>query len=652
MRRLSLALVTWVVTLPSIGASVAVGQTPSVTPSATPSATLTPQQAIAVRRPGELQWSPDGSRLVFTIDEPASGSERRTHIWIYDAKDPGVRQFTNSLKTERRPRWSPDGTRLAFLSDRDGQSQVYLLNSAGGEAWALTKGKRSVQSFEWSPDGRSIAFLAPEAKTDDEEKKEKDKDDARVVDKEDKPAHLWVVDVASGESKRLIGAPWKFSECEWTPAGDRVIVVATDRPESDRLTERIFSVPIATPAMTEVLAPVGPFGDIRVSPDGASLAYVASRVDGPSPHDLFVASLADRRPRNVTAAAIDRPVQDYRWSKDGSVLVVTEDGFRDSVWTLDVTGKAARLPPPGMTVGAVALDSRGHAWFVGQQMQRVQEIYEWDLAGPPSAKTSINDGFAKVPLLTPEFVRYASFDGRSIEGALLVPGGGRPAAPMRTVILIHGGPTGAWRDTYETWGQLLAAHGFAVFYPNVRGSTGYGHDFMVLNRGDWGGGDFKDVMAGADWLVKERIADPQKLGIAGWSYGGYMASWAITQTNRFKAAVTGAGMSDLAMEFGTEDGPAYDEWFYGLPYEKPEGFRKSSPLTYITQAKTPTLILQGEDDVIDPLGQSTALYRALKRYGVECELVQYPREGHGLREEKHLTDRLTRIVAWFEKYLP
>jgi dipeptidyl aminopeptidase/acylaminoacyl peptidase len=649
MRRLPVALALLALSVSAFGAVSLAAQTPS----ATPSVTLTPQLAIAVRRPGDLQWSPDGTRLVFTIDEPASGSERRTHLWVHDRRDPGVRQFTNSAKTERHPRWSPDGTRLAFLSDRDGPAQIYLLNSAGGEAWALTKGTRAVEAFEWSPDGRSIAFLAPEPKTDDEEKKEKDKDDARVVDKDDRQAHLWMVDVgtAAVEAKRLIGAPWKFGELVWTPAGDRLIVVATDRPESDQLTERIFVVSIATPAMTELLAPVGPFSDVRVSPDGASLAYVASRVDGPSPHDLFVASLADGRPRNVTATTIDRPVRDYRWRRNGSVLVAVEDGFRDVIWTIDATGTGTRLPSPGMTIGALSLDSTGHAWFVGQQMDRVQEIYEWDLASAPVARTAVNEAFAKVPLVTPEFVRYTSFDGRSIEGALLVPGGRRPATPMRTVILIHGGPTGAWRDSYETWGQLLAAHGFAVFYPNLRGSTGYGYEFMVLNRGDWGGGDFKDVMAGVDWLVKERIADPEKVGIAGWSYGGYMASWAITQTSRFKAAITGAGMSDLATEFGTEDGPAYDEWFYGLPYEKPEGFRKSSPLTYITNAKTPTLILQGEDDVVDPLGQSTALYRALKRYGIECELVQYPREGHGLREEKHLTDRLTRIVAWFEKHL-
>ena len=218
-------------------------------------------------------------------------------------------------------------------------------------------------------------------------------------------------------------------------------------------------------------------------------------------------------------------------------------------------------------------------------------------------------------------------------------------------MLVHGGPTGAWRDTFEAWGQLLATAGYAVLYPNVRGSTGYGYDFMVVNRADWGGGDFKDVMAGVDWLVAQHIADPGRLGIAGWSYGGYMASFAITQTNRFKAAVTGAGMSDLAAEFGTEDGPAYDEWFYGLPYEKPDGFRRGSPLTYITHARTPTLILQGEDDVTDPIGQSQALYRALKRYGVETELVLYPREGHGLREEAHLIDRLTRIVGWFDRHL-
>jgi dipeptidyl aminopeptidase/acylaminoacyl peptidase len=219
------------------------------------------------------------------------------------------------------------------------------------------------------------------------------------------------------------------------------------------------------------------------------------------------------------------------------------------------------------------------------------------------------------------------------------------------IALIHGGPTGNWEDVIEPWGQLLAARGYAVFYPNIRGSTGYGEKFVEMNRGDWGGGDFKDVMWGIKDLEDRGIADPNRLGIGGWSYGGYMAEWAITQTPRFKAAVSGAGLANLISEFGTESDPSYDEWFYGVPYEKPEGFLNSSPFLYLKNAKTPILILQGEADTVDPLGQSQELYRGLKRYGVETELVVYPREPHGIHEEKHLLDRLNRILAWYDKHL-
>jgi dipeptidyl aminopeptidase/acylaminoacyl peptidase len=170
-------------------------------------------------------------------------------------------------------------------------------------------------------------------------------------------------------------------------------------------------------------------------------------------------------------------------------------------------------------------------------------------------------------------------------------------------LLIHGGPTGAWQDSIESWGQLLAARGFAIFYPNIRGSTGYGHKFVEMNRADWGGGDYKDAMAGVDYLITQGIADPQRLGIGGWSYGGYMSEWAITQTTRFKAAVSGAGLSNLASEFGTEAGSSYDQWFFGVPYENLDGFMKSSPIKYLKNAKTPTLILQGEADRTDPIGR-------------------------------------------------
>src|SRR5262249_2326625 len=251
---------------------------------------------------------------------------------------------------------------------------------------------------------------------------------------------------------------------------------------------------------------------------------------------------------------------------------------------------------------------------------------------------------------TPEIVKYKSFDGVEIEAAMLKPPG--PFTGMRPfVVLVHGGPTGRWSDSFEPWGQLLASRGYVVLYPNIRGSTGYGQKFVEMNRADWGGGDFKDVMAGVDWAIARGLADPNRLGIGGWSYGGYMAAWAVTQTNRFKAAVSGAPVIDMASEVGTENGSAYDEWFYGTPYERLDGFIKASPITYVKNIRTPTLLLQGEDDVTDPIGQSQQFYRGLKRHNVESDLVLYPREGHGFREEKHLLDRLNRVVAWYDRYL-
>jgi dipeptidyl aminopeptidase/acylaminoacyl peptidase len=612
---------------------------------------LTPEQAVSLRQLSDLRWSPGGARLALTVQEPPKGTGRLRHIWVYNPGAQAPSQFTNSSKSESQPRWSPDGRQLAFLSDREEFQQIYLMPVDGGEARRLTEGKRSIELFEWSPDGKQIAFLAPQAKTEDEEKKEKDKDDARVADRDDKRTHLWLIDVASGKTREVAGAPWHFRQAEWAPSGDRLFVTATDRRESDQETSRIFSVGVADGKMKEISAPKGAFAGLRVSPDGKQIAYAGCRVDGPAPHDLYVQSVEGGTPRNLTAEGLDRPVEGFVWLGDGKLLTLVADGFRHKFYTVDTNGHAELLAVPEMAVaGFDALDT-GKLAFVGENTAKPQELWVKDAQAEPKRVSSLNAAFVQGALSQPEFVRYKSFDGLEIEGALLKPLTYDGKVKLPTVLVIHGGPTGNFTDSFESWGQLLAAAGYAVFYPNLRGSTGYGYQFMVLNRGDWGGGDFKDVMAAVDYLIARGIADPQRLGIAGWSYGGYMSEWAITQSQRFKAAVSGAGMADLAAEYGTEEHPSYDEWFYGLPYEKPDGFIRSSPITHIRKARTPTLILQGEADTIDPLGQSQQLYRALKRYGVPSDFVVYPREGHGLREEKHVVDRLRRIVAWFDKYL-
>jgi dipeptidyl aminopeptidase/acylaminoacyl peptidase len=616
---------------------------------------LTPEAAFNIHFLSDLQLSPDGTRLAFVVSEAPKGDKRLQHIWLFDKKANSARQFTYSTKSETAPRWSPDGTRLAFLSNRGGdEQQIYVMNCAGGEGAARTKGKSSVKDFAWSKDGRFIAYIAPDAKTEDEEKKEKDKNDARVADKDEKHPRLWLLNVESGESQAVTAAKWEIKELAWMPSGENVIVAATDHPESDQNTDRIVAVHVADGAMRVISAPRGPFGRLRISPDGKTIGYIGSREDGPSPHDLMMLPVGNAAARNLTGLSLDRQIFDYRWNSDGSLMAVAADGFQTGFKEIGANGAVKALEPAeraNPTAFATAGD--GEIFYVSQTATQPQELFVWDRKGSPRQLTHINEAWKEYALTAPEFYKYKSFDGVEIEAALLKPAGydGRSKLPL--VALIHGGPTGAWEDTVEAWGQLLASRGYAVFYPNIRGSIGYGQKFIEMNRGDWGGGDFRDVMAGIDDLVKRGVADADRLGIGGWSYGGYMSEWAITQTTRFKAAVSGAGLSNLISEYGTEEGPSYDEWFYGVPYEpeKITGFLNSSPFVHLKNAKTPTLILQGEADTVDPVGQSLELYRGLKRYGVETELVLYPREPHGFHEEKHLLDRLNRILAWYDKYL-
>ena len=623
---------------------------------------LTPEASLNLRSISDLQYSPDGGRLAFVVTEPAKGERRARHIWLYDKRSEAVRQFTYSAKSEYQPRWSPDGKQLAFLSDRDEQTQVYAMRADGGEASALTKGKRNVGNFAWSPDGKQIAFLAPDAKTEAEEKKEKDKDDAHVADKEDKHARVWLLMLEGGEAKALTDPKWAISEVVWHPSGASLLLSATDHPESDQNTERIFSflLPVggnserkAADSMTQLLAPRGPFGNIRITTDGLKMAFVGCREDGPSPHDLMLIQHNSRAAQNLTGASVDRPVFDYRWTKDGGLLAVVEDGFHTKFVAFTAEGALKDLPAIADNPGAFGISDSGEVALAAQSATAPPELWMWDQKGAPRQVSHLNDSWKQYALSAPEFYKFKSFDGQEIEGALLKPLGYDGKAKLPLVALIHGGPTGAWQDSIDTWGQLLAARGYAVFYPNIRGSSGYGQKFIELNRGDWGGGDYRDVMAGVDQLIARGVADPEKLAIGGWSYGGYMSEWAITQTTRFKAAVSGAGLSNLMSEYGTEQGPSYDEWFYGVPYEpeKVAGFLNSSPVVNLKNVKTPMLILQGDADPVDPLGQSQELYRGLKRYGVETEMVVYPREPHGFHEEKHLLDRLNRILAWYDRYL-
>jgi len=411
--------------------------------------------------------------------------------------------------------------------------------------------------------------------------------------------------------------------------------------------------PKSLPAPKELLAPPGPSDGIQIAPSGNTISFIGSRQDGPSPHGLWLFPVGAPAAKNLTAVSLDRAVFAQRWKKDGGLVLLAADGFTRRLIQYSPSGTREDVVLPDTMPSSFALDHDGALAFVGENSTQPQEIWFAVSGQQPKEYRNFNKSFSASVLREPEIYKYKSFGGLEIEAALLKPANYDGKSKVPLIALIHGGPTGAWESSIEAWGQLLAAHGYAVFYPNIRGSVGYGQKFIESNRADWGGADFEDVMQGVEDLVAKGVADPNRLGIGGWSYGGYMAEWAITQKTKyvFQAAVSGAGMANLISEYGTEQHPSYDEWFWSVPYEKPEGFLNHSPFLFLRNAKTPTLILQGDADTVDPLGQSRELYRGLKRYGVPTELVVYPREPHGLREEKHLIDRLNRIIAWYDKYL-
>jgi dipeptidyl aminopeptidase/acylaminoacyl peptidase len=628
---------------------------------------LTPEALISLRRLSDLEFSPDGSRLAFVVSEPPKADLRAGHIWLYDIPNNSFRQLTYSEKSESSPKWSPDGKYLGFLSNRDVNQQIYLLSMRGGESFPLTKGKRNISHFAWAHDSSTIAFLAPEAKSDTEEKKEKDKDDARVSDKDEKHPRLWLINIADKSERAITPANFAVSDEAWFPDNKTLAVIATDHPESDRNTERIFSVstaPVSTAvsdsnsvpastAMKQLLAPRGPFDKLNIAPSSHILSFVGSREDGPAPHDLWLLPPGMPAAKNLTSTDLDRAVFGYRWSKDSGLVLLAADGFNRKLVRYSPSGERDDIPTPGAMTSSFALSDNGTIAFVGENFTEPQELWIASPNQQPKKLSAFNKAIEPFAIAKPEVYKYKSFDGLEIETALLKPANYDGKSKLPLITLIHGGPTGAWESSIEPWGQLLVARGYAVFYPNIRGSVGYGEKFIESNRADWGGADFQDVLKGIEDLVDKGIADPTRLGIGGWSYGGYMSEWAITQKTKypFKAAVSGAGMANLVSEYGAEQHPSYDEWFWGVPYEKPAGFLNHSPFVFLKDARTPTLILQGDADTVDPLGQSQELYRGLKRYGVDTELVVYPREPHGFHEEKHLVDRLNRIVAWYDAHM-
>jgi dipeptidyl aminopeptidase/acylaminoacyl peptidase len=588
-----------------------------------------------------------------------------SQIWLANRDGSGAVQLTHAEKSSQAPQWSPDGRWLAFTSARAGDAtQLYRLPVTGGEAEPLTSGKGSVGTYRWAPDGRSIAFTMREQPTEHEEKAKTEKRDARVVDDRFMRAQLHVLPLdgtAKREPRRLETGAVHVGDFDWAPDGQSIAFEHAATPKVFEPTD-VSVIDVASGAVRSVRATAAMEAGPHWSPDGRWIALTVS--DDP-PTWGFTAHVhvvpAQGGASRALAATFDEQPDIIGWSADGRRLLFGEvQGVVAGVWALPVDGGApVRIGAGDFNIQGAQLNARRDALgFVSQDSDQPVEAYVTGLDRFAPVQVTRLQQLADAPYGRTDVLRWNAPDGREIEGLVTLPVSYRPGTRVPLLVVVHGGPTGVFTRSFIGNASpypiaAFAARGYAVLRVNPRGSSGYGRDFRYANYRDWGGGDYRDIMSGVDRVIEMGIADPERLGIMGWSYGGYMTSWVITQTQRFKAASVGAGVTNLMSFTGTADIPGFIPDYMGGEYwDAFDTWTARSAMFHVKGLTTPTLIQHGEQDLRVPISQGYELYNALRRQGVDVQMVVYPRQPHGIQEPKLMLDAMQRNLDWFAKWIP
>ncbi len=663
---------------------------------------VTVQDLLGVRNVEEARIAPDGSAVLYVVSEPDASGVFNTEIW--SVREPGTeRRLTTHSARDDSPRWSRDASTIAFVSGRSGADQIWLMAADGTDLRQLTKEPFGVvapgflrifppypDAFAWSPDGRVIAYLAsdPIARAETMRKRET-RDDALVVGADVNLTQIHLVDVATGESKRLTDGDFIVNHVAWSPDGTRLVFSAQPRPRvagrgpSRTAGDDIFIVSMADGMVSPLVERDGMDSTPRWSPNGQTIAFVShdGRTVWSANSYLCVVSVNGGPPTNLTRDAFDESIASYVWAPDSRRLYfVARERMTTQLYAIAIDDTAVETITAGERVyGSFSFSADGSAMaFLAQDA-----ITPWEVHRSPTRSFSQSRLGTAYPhsgglsLLQPDVFRWQGRDGLQLEGLLFRPRGatGRPSA---LVTCVHGGPAqGSFSFSFAP--QLaeagrfpaqadpcILAHAFpslgvAVFLPNPRGGAGYGQAFRQAGgRGPGYGepldstvrrglGDFDDIMLGIDALIAQGIADGDRLGIMGWSYGGYMSAWAVTQTRRFAAASAGGGSVNAVSYFGTSSHVPPPEQLG--PWEALKEFVVGSPLHHASTVRTPTLLQFAERDEVVPFWQGHEFFRVLNHYKVPNEFVIYPREGHMLREPGLLRDFLQRNVDWFMRWL-
>lgn len=633
-----------------------------------------------LQQPGDPQLSPDGARLVYTLTRVDPESKKTTsQLWLCDRDGGNARQLTRGGVGEKHSgaRWSPDGTAIAFVSDRveaPAKNGIFVLPVAQpGEARRLTSHNQALGELAWSPDGATLAYTTTFDPENPSEEPPKEGEPAKVrvtrrLDYKmdgrgwlgDVRKQVWTVDVASGERTMRTQEPVDHSQPLWSPDG-RTLAVRKQAP--DGWTSSIALLDLASGEQRRAGDVVGTHPSAAWSPDGSRLLITGDPEHSYQP-DLYLVDVASNQTRRLSDDLPILPIDGMgetalAWLDARHVLINAAAHARHGLYRLDVeTEELTCLDNQEASAVGLSLDAGGR--FVAQARTSFEspgEITVHDLReGRTTPATSLNGALAAAagPAAWERFELERG--GFTIESWLLKPADYDPAHRYPVVLMIHGGPNGFFGYRFLANQQLLANHGYLVVLPNPRGSTSYGREFAVQVLGDRGGEDYHDLMAVADQVAARPDVDPERIGIYGYSYGGYMTAWILGQTDRFKACVCGAPSVDLTAQFGTSDiGWHYDVTQYrAQPHERPEWYRDHSPLTYAHRASTPTLLVSGESDLRCPTSQAEELFVALKKGGCEVEFVRYPGVGHGFASAgpaQYREDFLARTLAWFDRYL-
>jgi dipeptidyl aminopeptidase/acylaminoacyl peptidase len=634
------------------------------------SAELSPEELADRERVGDPQISPDGRAVAFTV-APYGKKEEHGQQAIWWSRDglPAVK-FTSGDHVDAAPRWSPDGKTLAFISNRKDKetSHLYLAPVNGGEAQRLGDLEGEFSDLRWSPDGTRLAVLRRDQDSEAEKKrKEEEKDDPVVYEVDAKRTRLWVVDVATGKARCLTHGERHVWEVAWSMDGERLVVVLTDEAVINALfaPASLWVLPVGGGRTKRVAEfPMAPSSPVVRAVDGQLIIAVVANDgrDDPSP-SVWAVPLDGGDKRNllpdhegVVNTLVPVPGHDDKLA----ALIVERTHGGVYVLPADCGDLMPALPERfrgnGSVIDGPSLSADGKRLaFIWGDGVTPEEVYIADLGGEATAVSDVGKPF-RDRLQRTEIVQWSSDDGVEVEGILVFPRDYVEGQRSPLVVQVHGGPSWQWEDranlSWHDWAQMLASRGYAVLLPNPRGSTGYGSAFEKLLQDDVGGGESRDLVSGAKAMVERGIADPDRLGIAGWSWGGYLTAWTITQTDIFKAAVMGAGLANLISDHGAGDIPAVNLLYYpGEPYDHFDHYAARSPLKHVMKVKTPTLILHGENDARVHVTQGQEYYRALKTQGIPVQFVRYPREGHGIGERAHQIDVMRRIIDWFGRYL-